>query len=161
MEKLTENKSSKFKYFLESISLLGIIKLAIMCVAVSNMIWMPTYNNAILLLEDQICGFIMFCFILSGLVSLFGATRMDGVSAKKTLFTAGALAVTVGFGYYLINIMLYALYYQASLRNHDVVAAGINFGMLMCSLYALCLVGIIAMSVINKVKKTKKAKEVK
>jgi hypothetical protein len=52
-------------------------KLLVAAAAIVHLIFTYVHTNALLLLEDQICGFIMFLFVLLGLVTLFEATQIQ------------------------------------------------------------------------------------
>ena len=62
-------------------------KAAVALIAVAallHLIFNYVHTNALLLLADEICGFLMFMFVLMGLVALFQATRIkDGEPLGK------------------------------------------------------------------------------
>ena len=63
-------------------------KLLVAAAAIVHLIFTYVHTNALLLLEDQICGFIMFLFVLLGLVTLFEATQIHGERIREEVLTA-------------------------------------------------------------------------
>ena len=55
----------------ENIHIQTVAKLLIAVAAIAHLIFTYVHTSALLLLENQICGFIMFLFVLLGLVTLF------------------------------------------------------------------------------------------
>ena len=74
-------------------------KLLVAAAAIVHLIFTYVHTNALLLLEDQICGFIMFLFVLLGLVTLFEATQIHGERIREEVLTAllcmGTIALDV------------------------------------------------------------------
>ncbi len=137
---MLENLKRTLLYNKEKVTFLGTAKILICAVAILNMISIPTYSDALLLLENEICGFWLFGFMLFGLVAIFGAIRLDPNKLGRVIFLSVSLAMALLFAVLLLNVMLDALYNQASLTNPVVVADGINFGILICSGYGIGLV---------------------
>ncbi|MFI3170080.1 MAG: hypothetical protein R3Y06_09065 [Faecalibacterium sp.] len=137
---MTENLKRTLLYNKEKITFLGTAKLLICAVAILNMISIPTYSDALLLLENEICGFMLFGFMLFGLVAIFGAIRLDPNKLGRVIFLCISLALALFFAALLLNIMLDALYNQLSLTDPVIVADGINFGIMICSGYGIGLV---------------------
>ena len=69
----------------------------------------------LLLLEDQICGFIMFLFVLLGLVTLFEATQIHGERIREEVLTALLCVGTIALGMQLVGIYQQAIQIQSSL----------------------------------------------
>lgn len=83
--------------------------------AIIHLIFNYVHTNALLLLADEICGFLMFMFVLMGLVALFQATRLkDGEPLGKYVGAAVCL-ITDFFGYKLVEIYRYAIQNQPAL----------------------------------------------
>ncbi len=60
----------------ENIHIQTVAKLLIAVAAIAHLIFTYVHTSALLLLENQICGFVMFLFVLLGLVTLFESTRV-------------------------------------------------------------------------------------
>ena len=60
----------------ENIHIQTVAKLLIAVAAIAHLIFTYVHTSALLLLENQICGFIMFLFVLLGLVTLFESTQV-------------------------------------------------------------------------------------
>ncbi|MFI3254606.1 MAG: hypothetical protein R3Y63_09760 [Eubacteriales bacterium] len=156
---------SSIKYSISNFTFLGIAKFLVVLVGIGNMILMPTYSAALLLLENQICGFIMFLFILCGLVSAFGALRTDGEDIKKTIFTILASVASIGMGIYLNIICMNALNTQPSLdinkfpEQFTVVGNAINLSVVVCVAYGIGLLAVIIVQAQTSMKKKKKEAE--
>lgn len=83
--------------------------------AMVHLVFNYIHTNALLLLENEICGFLMFMFVLMGLVALFQATRLkDGEALGKYVGAAVCLA-TDFFGWKLVEIYRYAIQNQRAL----------------------------------------------
>ncbi len=137
---MLQNLKRTLLYNKEKVTFLGTAKLIICAVAILNMISIPSYSDALLLMENEICGFMMFGFMLFGLVAIFGAVRLDPNKLGRVMFLCVSLAMALVFAAILLSIMMDALYNQASLTNHAVVADGINFGIMICVGYGIGLV---------------------
>ena len=107
----------------ERVSLRKIAAALIAVCAIVHLIFHSVHTRALLLLEDEICGFLMFMFVLMGLVTLFETTRVkDGDRVGKCV-TAAFCAITDFFGYKLLEIYRYALGNQRGLDAGPVRAA--------------------------------------
>ncbi len=154
---------SSIKYSISNFTFLGIAKFLVVLVGIGNMILQPTYTSALLFLENQICGFVMFMFILCGLVSAFGALRTDGEDIKKTIFTIVACLASIGTGAYLNMICLNALSTQDSLditkypASYTAVGNAVNLATVVCIAYGVGLLAMIAVQVKTSAKKKKSA----
>lgn len=155
MSRFLKNMKVSLSYTFANLTLLDIVRWVIVAISLLNLTCMPVYSDAMLLLEDQICGFIMFLFILAGLMAMFFAFRLDGEKWGNTICVALAMAASTGFGVWLMNILMYALYYQASLKSHAVVVKGINFGLGICIAYGVAIVAVLFVQILYKVKPRK------
>lgn len=89
---------------------------AIAVSAILHLIFQYVHTNALLLLADEICGFLMFMFVLMGLVALFQATRVRDGEALGKLVGAAVCLIADFFGYKLVAIYQYAIQNQPSLE---------------------------------------------
>ena len=103
-----------------------ISKLLLIIVAVTNLIITSTYIDAILNLENAICGFIMFLFVLFGLVILFQTSRMDENHYTGVIVILIAIIIDIALGLKLENILNDAYMNQAKLNNPETVLAAIR-----------------------------------
>lgn len=101
----------------------NIARALIACAAVAHLVFTNVHTRALLLLENEICGFYMFIFILMGLVLLFECTQIKpGVSLQKILTSAFALVTAVP-AVALIKIYLAACQTQRQLDTTVVMKA--------------------------------------
>lgn len=70
-----------------NIELVTIAKLLIAVAAIVQLIFAEVHIAALLLMENEICGFLMFLFVLTGLIALFEATRINKEEMKDKLIT--------------------------------------------------------------------------
>lgn len=120
----------------EKIGISLIAKALIACAAIGHLIFTSIHVKALLLLENEICGFIMFLFVLFGLVCLFESTRIQGVRSKETLATGLVCFLTSGFGVYLVSIYRYAIANQKSLEP-ALVNKAVTFSMILIVAYVI------------------------
>ncbi len=125
---MLENMKRTLQYRKEQITFLALAKIIVSAVSLLNLVSIPTYSDALLLLENELCGAMLFGFMLFGLVALFGAIRLDPNKLGRVVFMCLAIVVSLLFAVLLINTLTYAFYYQASLTDHVTVANAINFG---------------------------------
>ncbi|MGH4036527.1 MAG: hypothetical protein ACRQFF_01605 [Sphaerochaeta sp.] len=104
----------------------SIAKLILIVVSVANLIITSTYIDAILNLENAICGFIMFLFVLFGLVVLFQTSRIDEEHYSGCIVILLALVVDIYLGLRLENILNDAYINQTKLNNPEVVLSAIR-----------------------------------
>ena len=90
-------------------------KLLVAAAAIVHLIFTYVHTNALLLLEDQICGFIMFLFVLLGLVTLFEATQIHGERIREEVLTALLCVGTIALGMQLVGIYQQAIQIQSNL----------------------------------------------
>lgn len=153
---MVNNMKKSIAYTLTNLTVLDVAKYFIMVVGIGNMIMNPTYNAALLLLESQISGFYMFLFILSGLITVFGVLRCDGIDIKKTIFTVIASLCSIFTGISMINIMVTALNTQTSLdvtkyaQSYVTVGTAVNLATGMCVAYGIGLLLVIFVQFKNR-----------
>lgn len=100
---------------IESLSWRKIATALIAVAATVHLIFSYIHTNALLLLENEICGFLMFMFVLMGLVTLFQATRLKDGEALGKYVGAAVCLVTDFFGWKLVEIYRYAIQNQRAL----------------------------------------------
>lgn len=108
---------------LKDLELSMIAKALVMMVSTGHLIFSGVHVSALLLLEDEICGFAMFLFVLLGLVTMFETTRIKADRIKERMLAAGFALATSGTGYYLITIYRHAIVNQKSLEAANVLKA--------------------------------------
>ena len=144
MEEVKLHASERKRRFLRALhekALVDWAKLMMVVVPLLHLILSPIHVAALLKLEDQICGFVMFLSILVGLVVLFEATRVKADdAASKIMFLLG-MAVDGLLMVWLLCIYRYALGNQQTLREPEVVvrAVGLSVCMIGCYLAASLL----------------------
>jgi len=94
------------------------------------------HTSALLLLENQICGFIMFLFVLLGLVTLFESTQVHVSRSFAGYATIALCAATVGMGADLVSIYQTAIRTQNSLEPAMVYKA-VWFSLALMAMFAL------------------------
>jgi hypothetical protein len=149
MHSITE----KFKYRQLPVSA-PVINLVAKCLvvvcALANLVLSPTYVNGLLKLENEICGFVMFLFILLGLVALFQASRYKGGMEIGLALNLLALVLVVALGLYLCTIFSDALANQKTLKKPEDVQKAISLGYMVCSLYGIAFVLFVLQAFIEK-----------
>ena len=110
--------------------LTGIGKAVIAIVSIAHLIFTNIHVKALLLLEHEMCGFVMFLFVLMGLVALFESTRIKKNEKAERIFTALICFIAAGLGLYLVAIYRNAISVQRSLdvnvvRNAVIFSIGI------------------------------------
>lgn len=122
------------------ITLTSIAKLLIAAAAVIHMIFTYVHTNALLLLVDEICGFIMFLFVLAGLVTLFEATQIKKEIRRETVMmrviTALLCFITDVLGKLLLDIYRDAIANQPGLVTANVEKA-CNFSVALMIVFAI------------------------
>ena len=78
-----------------NIELVTIAKLLIAVAAIVQLIFAEVHIAALLLMENEICGFLMFLFVLTGLIALFEATRINKEEMKDKLITIYRNAISI------------------------------------------------------------------
>lgn len=114
-------------------------KLIAFIVPLLHLILTPIHVSALLKLEDQICGFVMFLSILGGLVVLFEATRVkDDEIGTKILLICFLIVDMLLIGW-LLSIYRDALANQQTLRDPEVVSRAVTLSLAMMGCYAVSL----------------------
>lgn len=124
------NRKSKIK-----LELTAIAKIMIMVTSIGHLIFTSIHVKALLLLENEICGFAMFLFVLFGLMAMFETTRIRDRVLEK-IITSMICFLTAGFGFYLTSIYRYALLNQRALEAANVSRAAI-FSSVIIGIYVI------------------------
>ncbi len=90
-------------------------KLLVAAAAILHLIFTYVHNNALVLLEDQICCFVMFMFVLFGLIGLFEVTQIKTEHRTAKFVSAGVCVITIILGLILVNIYKQGIATQASI----------------------------------------------
>lgn len=125
-----------------------IAKGIVVFVAVVHLIFTNIHVNALLLLEHELCGFVMFLFVLSGLLALFETTRIRDNQVKEKIITVCICFLTSGLGMYLIMIYRNAIASQASLD-----AATVNKAVIFSTAIAVAYVVAAILIIIDLTRK--------
>ena len=120
----------------ENIHIQTVAKLLIAVAAIAHLIFTYVHTSALLLLENQICGFIMFLFVLLGLVTLFESTQVHVSRSFAGYATIALCAATVGMGADLVSIYQTAIRTQNSLEPAMVYKA-VWFSLALMAMFAL------------------------
>lgn len=115
-------------------------KLLAMVIPVVHLILTPTHVAALLKLEDQICGFVMFLSVLIGLTVLFGATRISDENPVSKILLLVFLLVDVALIFVLLGIYNDALANQQTLREPEVVVGAVTLCHGLIISYGVCAV---------------------
>ncbi len=89
--------------------------------AIIHLILSSIQIKAISALTDQICGLVMFMFILIGFVCLFNALRLKEVTIKKLLFCSFFIILDIAFGVWLLYIYFYSVNNQPGIELDKVI----------------------------------------
>jgi hypothetical protein len=120
-------KSQQIKDILSDFTAFSLAKIILLFSSIANLIVSSTYVNAILKMENAICGFVMFMFVLLGLVVLFQAVRMVDDYFSGAILAIIACIITVIVGVYLYYLCNTALLTQSNLHNPQVVVHALNW----------------------------------
>ncbi len=129
-------------------------KVAVALIAVAaivHLVFNYVHTNALLLLENEICGFLMFMFVLMGLVSLFQATRIKTGEALGKYVGAAVCLITDFFGWKLVEIYRYALANQRALEAGPVKAA-LRLSVGLMAVFALAAVLLVADALVERLR---------
>ncbi len=99
-----------------------ILKCIIAISSIMHLFFSNIHIRALLKLTDEICGFIVFMFVLSGLLLLFESTRIVGTSKNKTLVHILLFSFfQFGLGTKLVSIYLneFAIRDKMDVVNHS------------------------------------------
>lgn len=119
-----------------------IAKAVIILVSMIHLIFASIHVKALLLLENETCGFIMFLFVLMGLVAMFEVLRIRADRITEKLFTVVVCVAASGLGVYLISIYRYAIANQRALAVGNVDRA-VLFSVAIVAAYVISAVCII------------------
>ena len=100
---------------IEKIEVVMTAKVLIAITAITHLVCTSIHVDALLLLENEICGFVMFLFVLFGLVALFETSRIKEEGPEK-IFKILFNLLTSAMGIYLVAIYQEAIRIQASLE---------------------------------------------
>lgn len=135
-----------------NISLAAVAKLLIGATAIIHMIFTYIHTNALLLLVNEICGFIMFLFVLAGLVALFEATQIKKEVRRETVMmkviTALISFLTTFLGKLLLDIYRDAIANQPGLVTANVEKAS-DFTVVMMTAFTVAGVLLLIDAVIT------------
>lgn len=137
MKNILKNLKKNIAYTLEDFDLLSVAKILIFIGAIGHLILSKTQIKALLKLEDIMCGFYFFMFILFGLIILFESTRLRKGKVTDYILTYFFTLVTLGFGVTLINI-----YRNAIKVQKEIDLSIVNKGYFMS--YAVCGIFIVS-----------------
>lgn len=129
--------------------LTSVAKVIIIISSMVHLIFTNIHVKALLLLEHEMCGFVMFLFVLMGLVALFETTRIKKKEIAERIFTALICFVTAGLGLYLVVIYRNAISMQRSL-DVGVVNRAVVFSMAIILAYVISSLMLIADLIKNR-----------
>lgn len=118
-----KNPKSMFKFFVCLSALLHLILSHLQISSISA-------------LTDQICGFSMFFFVLLGFVCLFNAIRTKTIKITNLILTTILIAITIGFGAWLLSIYFSAIKNQNNLNVNNIIS-GITLSFIVIGLYVI------------------------
>ena len=107
--------------FIKYLTTYSISKAVLVVVSVMNLIITNDYVVAILKMENEIVGFIMFLYVLFGLVVLFQSVRMSFDKWGGAILTVIAIGITLWLGIKFYNLCNVAVLTQKSLKDPTVV----------------------------------------
>lgn len=117
----------------------NVARLLIASAAIAHLILNNVHTRALLLLENEICGFYMFIFVLMGLVQLFECTQIKpGHSLQKIMSVVFSLVTAVP-AILLIRIYLEACRTQRQLDTAVVMRAVYLSVILLCVFFAAAI----------------------
>lgn len=117
----------------------NLARVLIASAAIAHLILNNVHTRALLLLENEICGFYMFIFVLMGLVLLFECTQIKpGYSLQKVLTVVFSLVTAVP-AILLIRIYLDACQTQRQLDTAVVMRAVYLSVILLCVFFAAAI----------------------
>lgn len=104
--------------------------------AIIHLILCNIHTSALLLLVNEICGFIMFVFVLLGLITLFESTQLKSGQPVPTILTILFCFCTTGVGAMLNRIYNDAILHQPQL-NTVLVGQAVTFTWTMMIAFAI------------------------
>ncbi len=115
----------------------SIARIALIVLPLAHLILSPVHVGALLKLENEISGFLMFLSILFGLVVLFQATRMKVDEPISELLCILGVVVVIVLTFTLLSIYHDALRFQKPLNSPETIRKAIALCAIVCSIYAL------------------------
>lgn len=112
----------------------SMFKLFVCFTAVLHLVLSHLQIASISVLTNQICGFVMFFFILLGFVCLFNAIRTKEITLKRFIITTLMTGLTLGFGIWLLSIYFSSINTQLNLDVAKVMS-GIVLSIIVLALY--------------------------
>lgn len=144
MSKLKENKKIKEK----KISALSMMKFIVIAASILHLVFSNVHVNALLVLKNDLSGFIMFMFVLMGLILVFEATRVNGQKISEQIKLLLFSVIDLGFGSTLIYMYISEL--------NIMTESGIKYTYQALGLSgAVCLAILVAMvmNIVSMIKK--------
>lgn len=112
---------------MKEINLFKVAKYLVMAISLVQLILANLHVEALLLLENQICGFVMFTGVIIGLVSLFQAVRSKYNNRSELIVILIFVLITVCALFILAGIYSDALQHQSSLKTPLPVRKALTF----------------------------------
>jgi hypothetical protein len=119
-------------------------RIALIVLPLVHLILSPVHVGALLKLENEISGFLMFLSILSGLVVLFQATRMKDDDPLGEFLCILGVVVVIGFTFALLSIYSGALRYQKPLNSPETIRKAVTLSIFICIIYGLGAFALVA-----------------
>lgn len=129
--------------YAENTGLLTAARLMIAVSAIGHLIFASIHVDALLLLENEICGFVMFLFVLLGLVALFESTRIKDGQLSGQIFTIIVCLAAAAAGGELISIYRHAIANQRALET-PLVSKAVLFSGVLAGVYVISAVLLLA-----------------
>ena len=126
-------------------------KILVSVVALLHLVISPIHVSGLLLLENLICGFIMFLFILFGLLALFNALRTKEGQVISMIAEIFILCLVIVIGSILASIYMNAIRFQTTLSDVVPVQKAFILSVTVCVLYGIGAV-LYLVDVISKIK---------
>lgn len=138
-------------------ALVNIARVLIAGAALAHLIFTNIHTRALLLLENEICGFYMFIFVLMGLVLLFECTQIRPGHDFQKLVTVVFVLVTAVPAGLLIRIYLAACRTQRQLDTAVVMRAVYMSVILLAAFLIAAVLLVVDMALARRGGKREKA----
>jgi hypothetical protein len=115
----------------------AVARFTLIVLPLTHLVLSPVHVGALLKLENEISGFLMFLSILFGLVVLFQATRMKADEPISELLCILGVLVVIGLTFALLSIYSDALRFQKPLNSPETIGKAVALCTIVCSIYAL------------------------
>lgn len=135
-----------------SLVMVAAARLVLAIVPLAHLILSPIHVAALLKLENEICGFIMFLSILSGLMVLFQATRMRSDHLQDAVLTQVVTIVVIALTVWLSVIYGDALRNQVPLSSPETVKKALTLGYVIAGCYGAASLVLLLDVVVHKPK---------